>query len=223
MEKKLITTSDGSHTLYQPGIDEHYHSTHGALHESRHVFIGKGLNHLDKNIEPVNVLEVGFGTGLNALLTLIESEKDKRKIHYIGVEPYPLEEHFFKKLNYGKLIEYDKAGNYLQQMHEKDWNFPFYITEYFILNKLRTKFEEATLQPSMFHLIYYDAFAPDKQDELWNKKNFEKCYTALKEGGVLVTYSSKGQVKRDLAQAGFNVSKVEGPEGKREMLRAIKR
>jgi len=223
MEKKLITTSDGSHTLYLPEIDEHYHSTHGALHESRHVFIGKGLNHLDKNIEPVNVLEVGFGTGLNALLTLIESEKDKRKIHYIGVEPYPLEEHFFKKLNYGKLIEYDKAGNYLQQMHEKDWNFPFYITEYFILNKLRTKFEEATLQPSMFHLIYYDAFAPDKQDELWNKKNFEKCYTALKEGGVLVTYSSKGQVKRDLAQAGFNVSKVEGPEGKREMLRAIKR
>lgn len=223
MKKKLITTSDGSHTLYLPGIDEHYHSTYGALQESRHVFIEKGLHHLDKNIEPVNVLEVGFGTGLNALLTLFESEKDKRKVHYIGVEPYPLEEQFFKKLNYGRLIDYDKAENYLQQMHEKDWNFPFYITEYFILNKLRTKFEEATLQPSMFHLIYYDAFAPDKEDSLWNKENFEKCYNALKEGGVLVTYSSKGQVKRDLAEAGFNVSKVEGPEGKREMLRAIKK
>lgn len=222
MEKKLVTTSDGSHTLYLPGIDEHYHSTHGALQESRHVFIGKGWNLLDKSIEPVNVLEVGFGTGLNALLTLIESEKDKRKVHYIGIEPYPLEEQFFKKLNYGRLLDYDKVENYLQQMHEKDWNFPFYITEYFILNKLRTKFEEATLQPSMFHLIYYDAFAPGKQDELWNKTNFEKCYAALKDGGVLVTYSSKGQVKRNLAEAGFNVLKVEGPEGKREMLRAIK-
>ena len=221
MERQLIKTSDSSHTLYIPEMDEHYHSTHGAFQESKHVFIEKGFHHLERGIEPVNVLEIGFGTGLNALLTLIESEKQRRRVRYVGIEPYPLEKELYEKLNYGEVVGYENAGAFLTDMHEKQWNFPYYISEYFVLNKLKTTFQDAALQPSMFHLIYYDAFAPGKQEEMWNKELFQKCYNALTGGGVLVTYSSKGQVKRDLTEAGFKVEKLEGPQGKREMLRAI--
>lgn len=220
MNRKLITTSDGSHTLYLPEMDEHYHSTHGALQESLHVFIERGYRHVRAEIEPLNVLEIGFGTGLNALLTLIESESEKRKVRYVGIEPYPLEKEIYEQLNYGSLVNFSNAGSYLTEMHEKSWNFPYYISEYFVLNKLKTTFEEAALRPSMFHLIYYDAFAPGKQADLWKEEHFRKCYNALSGGGVLVTYSSGGQVKRDLISAGFSVSKLEGPQGKREMLRA---
>ncbi|MCF8232627.1 MAG: tRNA (5-methylaminomethyl-2-thiouridine)(34)-methyltransferase MnmD [Bacteroidales bacterium] len=222
MERKLITTSDSSHTIYLPEMEEYYHSTNGAIQESRHVFIRKGYHFIDEAIDNVNILEVGFGTGLNALLTLLESEKTGRRVNYVAVEPYPLEKDLYQKLNYGELLNYEKAGSYLQQMHETKWNFPYYIGEDFILNKLSYKLEDTDLKPSVFHLVYYDAFAPGKQEEMWNKDLFKKCYEALQEGGVLVTYSSKGQVRRDLAEAGFTVSRIEGAAGKREMLRAIK-
>ncbi|MCF8309716.1 MAG: tRNA (5-methylaminomethyl-2-thiouridine)(34)-methyltransferase MnmD [Bacteroidales bacterium] len=222
MERKLITTSDGSHTIYLPEMEEYFHSHNGAIQESNHVFIQKGFHFIDKAIFKVNILEVGFGTGLNALLTLMESKKTGRKVNYVAVEPYPLEKEFYEKLNYGELLDFDKAGTYLQQMHETKWNFPYYIREDFILNKISYKLEDTTLKPSVFQLVYYDAFAPGKQEEMWNKELFKKCYDALQEGGVLVTYSSKGQVKRDLADTGFSVAKIEGAAGKREMLRAIK-
>lgn len=222
MKRELITTADGSHTLYLPEMDEHYHSRHGAIQESRHVFIDKGYCFTAKDIDPLNILEVGWGTGLNALLTLVESDAVSRKVHYVAVEPYPLEKELYEQLNYGDLLEHGKAGMYLRQMHEKSWNFPYYISEHFILHKLQSSFQETALQPGMFHLIYYDAFAPGKQEDMWSKEHFAKCFEALQKDGVLVTYSSKGQVKRDLADAGFSVTKLEGPKGKREMLRAVK-
>lgn len=222
MKEKIIVTEDGSHTLYLENLDEHYHSTHGAIQESQHVFIEAGLRQAISEKESVKVLEVGFGTGLNALLALSEAVSSKKKIQYISIEPYPLKEEIYKNLNYGRLIAMKGAGTYFQGMHQCNWNFPFYFTDYFILNKINTKLEEAQFQPEAFDVVFFDAFAPGKQPEVWSEKNFTKIFTAMKPGGILTTYSSQGQVKRTLIDVGFEIEKIPGPKGKREMLRALK-
>ncbi|HKK09398.1 MAG TPA: tRNA (5-methylaminomethyl-2-thiouridine)(34)-methyltransferase MnmD [Bacteroidales bacterium] len=222
MSEKLIVTEDGSHTLYLEDLGEHYHSTHGAIQESQHVFIESGLRQAISKKAPIKVLEVGFGTGLNALLTLSEAVSSKKKIQYVSIEPYPLKEEIYKNLNYGKLIEMKDADTYFQKMHQCNWNFPFYFTDYFILNKINSKLEDAQFQPEAFDLVFFDAFAPGKQPEVWSEENFAKIFAAMNPGGILTTYSSQGQVKRTLIAAGFEIEKIPGPKGKREILRAIK-
>lgn len=222
MKRKLIKTEDGSHTVLLENMSEHYHSTHGALNESMHVFIEAGLKHVDHAQKVLTVLEVGFGTGLNALLTLDYAISNKRKIQYVGLEPFPLEEELYQQLNYETFLELSANEEYLQTMHSRDWNFPYYYTDYFVLNKIQSTLQEAELQEAAFDVIYFDAFGPDKQSEVWTVENFRKCYQALKADGVLTTYSAKGQVKRDLQEVGFVVEKISGPKGKREMIRARK-
>ncbi len=218
----LQTTSDGSHTLFVPGLNEHYHSTNGALQESELVFIQNGLHHLAVCLKEINVLEVGFGTGLNALLTVLEAKKQRRKINYVAVEPQPVDAEILEKLNFASLIGGTEAQGYYKKLHESSWTYPAFLSDYFILSKIQAKLEDITLRDEQFHLIYFDAFGPDVQPELWTEEIFTKLYKCMKPGGILVTYSCKGTVKRALKAAGFSIEKLPGPVGKREVLRAVK-
>lgn len=219
MERILKMTEDGSHTVFVKGLDEPYHSTHGALQESMHVFIKQGLHTL--NQPSLRILELGFGSGLNALLTLTESISLDQTIYYHAVEKYPLKESEFSRLNYEKLISHCPAGS-LQQLHSCPWGEAVQISDRFTLYK-----EEADFRfmkpPPQINLIYLDAFSPDKQPELWKTDVIGSIGRISDPGALLVTYSSKGVVRRALATCGFEVKKVAGPPGKREMVRAIKR
>ncbi len=215
---KIISTSDGSSTIYVPELDEHYHSTFGAINESMHVFINEGYRSI--YTDPVSVFEMGFGTGLNALLTLYESLKDKRQVHYVSVEKYPLSENIYKKLNYENFFpEYKQE--YFKLLHECNWEESCRISDNFMLLKLETDFGNMTTD-RLFDIVYYDAFAPGKQAEMWSFDMLTKAGSILKPGGVFVTYSAKGQLKRDLKNLGFSVEHRMGPAGKRQITRAVK-
>ncbi len=216
---EIKKTKDGSHTLYVPELDEHYHSAFGALQESMHVFIDAGLIFFDQKKE-INILEVGFGTGLNALLTAIESRD--QQIIYWGIEAFPLENEVIQKLNYPQLITKDGSNLIFDGIHRAEWGKEIKITEAFSLTKHHLKIQNAELPENHFHLVYFDAFAPDVQPELWTGEVFKKMYTTLKPGGILVTYSSKGLVKQNLRAVGFSVKRLPGPSGKKHMLRAEK-
>ncbi|MEA3505836.1 MAG: tRNA (5-methylaminomethyl-2-thiouridine)(34)-methyltransferase MnmD [Bacteroidota bacterium] len=222
MKKEIFVTEDGSHTLVIPEIDESYHSTHGAINESKHIFIEAGYKKIDKQIEPLKIFEVGFGTGLNAFLTYHQAVEHKRKVQYVSVEPYPITEELYSKLNYSDALGDAKCGSVFQKMHQVGWDFPFVISDYFVLNKLKAKVQDVEIGEGQFHVIYFDAFSPSTQEEMWSEEIFKKCYDALVEGGVLVTYSAQGQMKRNLKAAGFKVEGLPGPKGKREITRAIK-
>lgn len=200
-------------------MDEPYHSIHGALQESMHVFIKRGL--LKTGQTSLRILELGFGTGLNALLTLRESNLQNRIVYYHAVEKYPLIFQEYNQLNYEDVIDSCPKGMLLA-MHDSPWNIPVKITEQFTLYKEESDFRSMDL-PSHFNLIYFDAFSPDKQPELWTAEIFEHISKVSDPGAILVTYSSKGSVRRALESCGFTVNKVEGPVGKREMIMAIKR
>ena len=221
-EIELKTTDDGSHTLFLPHLKEHYHSTHGALQESQLVFIGNGLNHIQPCLKEINLLEIGFGTGLNGLLTVLEAKKQQRKINYVAVEPFPVNKEFIERLNYAELIGSPEAKGYFKKLHETGWEYPAYLSDYFILSKILAPLVSISLGASQFHLIYFDAFGPEVQPEMWTEEVFAKLYNCLKPDGILVTYSCKGTVKRALKAAGFEVEKLAGPLGKREVLRAVK-
>jgi len=223
LEKIIVqTTADGSHTLYVPALNEHYHSTNGAIQESELVFIHNGLHHLAACLKEINILEVGFGTGLNALLTVLEAKKQKRKINYVAVEPQPVDAEILEKLNFASVIGSTEAEGYYKKLHEANWTYPVFLSDYFILSKIQAKLEEITLRDEQFNLIFFDAFGPDVQPELWNEEIFARLFKCLKTGGILVTYSCKGTVKRALKAAGFTIEKLPGPIGKREVLRAVK-
>lgn len=217
---EIKKTADGSHTLFVPELNEHYHSTFGAIRESMHVFVDAGLNFIDQK-GGLNILEVGFGTGLNTLLTAIE--KQEQQIRYRGIEAFPLENEVIQKLNFPQLIPYDGSDLIFDKIHQAEWGKESAITEGFTLTKTHTKIQEADLPESNFHLVYFDAFAPDVQPELWTKEIFGKIHAAMKPGGVLVTYSSKGLVKQNLRAAGFTVKRLPGPPGKNHMVRAEKK
>lgn len=219
----LQSTKDGSHTLFVPDLNEHYHSTHGAMQESELVFIHNGLHHIPECIKDVNVLEVGFGTGLNALLTVLESKKQRRKINYVAIEPEPVEKDLLEQLNYASLIGSTEAVGYFKKIHEASWIYPAFLSDYFIISKIKSRLEDVSLKENQFHLIYFDAFGPDVQPELWTEQIFAQLYKCLKINGVLVTYSCKGTVKRALKTVGFTIEKLPGPAGKREVLRATKK
>jgi tRNA U34 5-methylaminomethyl-2-thiouridine-forming methyltransferase MnmC len=215
---ELVTSEDGSHTLRIPELKEHYHSYKGALRESEHVFIKMGLNTLASRND-IRLLEVGFGTGLNALVTALR--KGNRSIHYIGLEPIPLSQEIIEQLNYTQLLADDSATDIYQKLHKAPWQEVTEIMNGFYFQKLEQKLEDYKSKEQV-DLIYYDAFAPHAQPELWEAAIWEQLYQMMKPEGILVTYCAKGQVRRDLQSAGFTVERLPGPPGKREMLRAKK-
>ncbi|MFZ4797793.1 MAG: tRNA (5-methylaminomethyl-2-thiouridine)(34)-methyltransferase MnmD [Bacteroidia bacterium] len=225
---EIITTADGSHTLFHEVLNETYHSKNGALQESLLVFIQNGLaNYLHKNpIETIHIFEVGFGTGLNALLTLKEAMNRNIKIKYTCLEAFPLGFETINQLNYLN-EENDILKTLFNKMHLCNWNEWIEINEHFSIYKMENKLEQITtnnlLQISNpFDLIYFDAFAPDKQPELWTTSIFKTIFDSMNIGSILVTYSAKGDVKRALREAGFIVKRLAGPVGKRHMLCALK-
>lgn len=219
---ELQITSDGSHTLKLVNFNEQYHSLHGALGESRHIFIKSGLNFLAPANEKINILEVGLGTGLNALLTAHNSIGGSSVVWYHALEPYPLSKEITDKLNFCKLIDWSLAPQVFEGIHSSIGNDYIKITEEFYMLTSHETLSEALLNERHYHLVYFDAFSPETQPELWTQEVFEKVYRSLVAEGVLVTYCSKGIVRRALTAAGFKVEKVPGPHGKREITRAIK-
>ena len=218
LKRELQVTSDGSHTLYMPDMDEHYHSVNGAIQESEHVFIEAGLHRLSK--KEIRVLEIGFGTGLNAFLTLLDSRQSDRHITYYSMELYPLDIALVQNLNYGKVLCAGEEDMFMA-LHEAPWNQSASITPNFTLHKMKGDCNQAEL-PNEIDLVYFDAFAPDKQPEMWNQELFNKLYFRMNAGGILTTYCAKGAVRRTMKESGFSVERIPGPPGKREMLRATK-
>ena len=218
IKRELQVTADGSHTLFIPEMDEHYHSVNGAVQESRHVFIEAGLHQLER--EEITVFEVGFGTGLNAFLTLLDAEQHRKRITYYSTELYPLSMEVVQSLNYGELISEERKEDFYA-LHEAEWNVSVPITEHFVLHKIEGDSNRCVL-PKGIDLVYFDAFAPDKQPEMWHQEIFDRLYACMRERGVLTTYCAKGVVRRMMKEAGYSVERIPGPPGKREMLRAIK-
>lgn len=223
MERKIIITEDGSHTVSIPEMGVTYHSIHGAIQESKHVFIEAGFNYVIDTLSKaqINILDVGFGTGLNALLTAINLEEILKTGYYVALEPYPLTGDEVHLLNYcNQLARKDLQDDFIR-LHQCEWNKSITLTDRFLLHKSNNTLQTFE-HTSNFDLIYFDAFDPDVQPELWTKDVFEKLYRMLKENGILVTYSSKGDVRRALQSTGFYVEKIPGATGKREMIRAKK-
>ncbi len=218
---KIIETKDGSHSLLNESLNETYHSTHGAVQESLLVFIKNGFHFwLDKNkAKEISILEVGFGTGLNALLTLKESIENKIKVHYTSLEVFPVSLELTTQLNYPRHISLHQAEKLFQQLHVVDWNTPVVITPDFILEKREEKIQDMSLGEKKYDLVFFDAFAPAKQPEMWELAVLEKIVWALKPNGVFVTYCAQGQLKRNLKSLGLKVESLPGPPGKREMVR----
>ena len=219
MQRKIIKTADGSHTIRIEQWDEQYHSKHGAISESYHVFIEMGLRCIDKT--EISILEMGFGTGLNALITLIESQRNNLDISYTAIEAFPVANEEWQALNYPNELEAESYRPLFEMMHTSPWEESVPITEDFSLTKLKMDMR-VYASDSEFDLIYFDAFGYRVQPELWNPDIFKKMFQSLRPGGVLVTYAAKGVVRRTLQQVGFEVERLPGPPGKREMLRARK-
>lgn len=224
MKREIIKTADGSATIYLPEWNEHYHSKHGALQEAQHVFIRTGFHHFLEKMKPleVSVLEIGFGTGLNAMLTYFEAEKEQVSVNYTGVEAYPVSSEELAALDYSGVISKEGAASVFSSMHDAPWGRREEISSFFKLQKQQMFFSDIRAENS-YDLIFFDAFGPRVQPDLWSEKIFKLMYRALKEDGVLVTYSAKGDVRRAMQSVGFIVERLPGPPGKREMLRATKK
>lgn len=221
---KIITTEDGSHSLYHEELKETYHSFHGAYRESIHVFMLYGLDSwLAKNPMkyPIRVFEVGFGTGLNAWLTLVWAEQNQIPVLYHSIEPFPLSEEIYSQLNYidqnDGIWHYHK---YFEALHKLPWNEGGPVSEYFNFKKDQTTLQDAQLYPA--DIVFFDAFAPSKQPELWAFEQLKKVSEAMKAGGLFTTYSASGQLKRDLKSLGLLVENPPGPPGKKEMTQGWK-
>jgi tRNA U34 5-methylaminomethyl-2-thiouridine-forming methyltransferase MnmC len=218
MKREVRITGDGSHTVYVAELNEPYHSTHGAMRESQHVFIEQGLQKTVRS--PLRILEIGFGTGLNLLLTLAASNEMGIAVHYHTVEKYPLIPSEYSALNYQKLIRNIPEGAFMA-IHESPWDHHIDLTDTFSLFK--EKADIRLMEPGTgYNLVYFDAFAPDKQPHLWSEEVFKKIYNCMNPEGLLVTYASKGSVRRTMSACGFRIEKVPGPPGKREMIRACR-
>lgn len=220
MSHQFIITEDGSHTLYLPELNENYHSRYGAKNESLHVFIQSGLHEVMKLTSTISIFEMGFGTGLNALLTYKEAQKHNLKINYSTLEAFPLRDEIVSQLNYTDKDDTDFKT--FRMLHEFPWNKKHQINANFEFFKQEASILEVVLPENSFDLIYFDAFGPDVQPDLWSGKVFLNIYKACKPGAILVTYSCKGDVKRALKSVGFSIEKIPGPKGKREMIRAVK-
>lgn len=221
MKREFLITGDGSVTIHLPEWNEQYHSKHGAIAEALHVFIATGLNQvIDLNPSgDISILEMGFGTGLNAYLTLLQSTQHKIDIHYTGVEAFPVAPSEVGQLNYAELV--NNSEELFLKLHEIPWNENVRLTDHFHLHKQKKLFSEVK-DKDQYDLVYFDAFGPRVQPELWTEEIFRPVFNACKSGGILVTYSAKGSVRRTLESVGFLVERLPGPPGKREMLRATK-
>lgn len=220
MNKEFILTEDGSHTIYLPEIDEHYHSVHGAIQESVHVYIEQGL--LQTTKKELSILEIGFGTGLNAYLTYGYARTMNRSVNYFSLEKYPLTKAEYKQLNYPDTIFPDFSFVF-EQMHSTDWNSAFEVSPEFTLQKVHADLLSFQFNSApQFDLVYYDAFAPGKQPEMWTDEILHKVAATVKKDGILVTYCAKGTVRRAFAAAGFQMERIPGPIGKKEILRGKK-
>ncbi len=217
MNNKLVITKDKSNTIYSCKFDDIYHSKHGSIDEANHVFIKHGLFASKK--KKLNILEVGFGTGLNALLTLIEAKKKLIKINYHAVELYPLPWITLKNLNFCNLINID--NKIFEKLH-LNWNEAIIMNDYFTIVKYHTSVEKYFNKKIKYDIIYFDAFSPSKQADIWEENILSRMYNILKENSFLVTYCAKGIIKRRLKKIGFDVICLQGPPGKREMIKAIK-
>jgi tRNA U34 5-methylaminomethyl-2-thiouridine-forming methyltransferase MnmC len=220
VEREIIITKDGSSTVSIPAIDVTYHSIHGAIQESTHVFIEAGFKtvRLLASARRLNIFEMGFGTGLNALLTLVESEKQEDIIYYETIELFPLDNAQARSLNYCDKLQRNDLQKKFEQLHDCEWEKEILITPNFNFKKTRAgllNFETS----ETFELIYFDAFDPNAQPKLWTEEVFNKMFSILNPDGILVTYSSKGDVRRAMQAAGFSIEKIPGPPGKREMVR----
>jgi tRNA U34 5-methylaminomethyl-2-thiouridine-forming methyltransferase MnmC len=218
---QLILTADGSHSLLNTSLNETYHSRHGAVQESQYVFIQQGLSvFIEKsNAQQVSILEVGFGTGLNAWLTLQTAQQQALRIHYTSLETRPLPAPVWQALNYTPT---KVDATIFAALHTAPWDEIASVTPNFSLHKMECALQDAALEQKKFNLVYFDAFAPNKQPELWAVDALKKTVDALLPGGIFVTYCAKGQVKRDLKSLGLHVETLAGPPGKREMVRATK-
>lgn len=224
MKRELITTKDGSKTLLINGLEETYHSKHGALQEAKHVFINNGLKLI--NCYEINILELGFGTGLNVLVTIDEYLKNDKnhKINYFGVEKYPIFLEEASELSYNELFSNDFVKDLSLKIHELEWEKQNELTKNFNLTKIKRDFfdiKNTELPP--IDLVYFDCFGARVQPDLWERELLEIVANKMKSGGLLTTYSSKGSVRRDLIELGFEVEKKQGPPGKREMMIAWKK
>ncbi len=211
---KIVKTQDASFTLYSELYGEHYHSVNGALNESQHIYIEAGLNQIDTS--EISIFEMGFGTGLNAYLSVLFAEKHHRNIHYTTVEKHPLEPSVFLKE-----LPQEYRNSLFEKMHQTAWGEVANIHSNFSLIKYKADICDYQHR-SKYHLVYYDAFSPDTQPDLWTAEIFKPIFDAMHLGGILVTYSVKGDVKRALKSVGFKIEKLPGPKGKREILRARK-
>jgi len=214
---EIVKTADGSDTLFVSELNEHYHSTFGAVQESKHIFIEAGLQKCE--LPSINLFEVGFGTGLNAYLTVLESINLNQTILYITIEKYPLPSKIWTSLNYGEIVP---KGNpeFFTMIHEAKWNEAVKITDHFSILKLSSDLTDIDYSKlPLFHLIYFDAFSPEKQPELWETSIFLQLASHCESGAKLVTYCAKGVVRRSLIEAGFTAERIPGPPGKREILR----
>jgi tRNA U34 5-methylaminomethyl-2-thiouridine-forming methyltransferase MnmC len=218
MHHALIETSDGSHTIYVPELDEHYHSIHGAVQESSFIFIRNGFDTSDA--DPLSILEIGFGTGLNALLTAKHGLTGRRNIFYTTLEKYPLDNEIIESLNHHTFAG-PEGKDIFKRIHEAEWNTIVNICTNFNIKKIRTDITKNRPE-GIFDLIYFDAFGPDKQPEMWTPEIFRSIADVTRTNGILVTYSAKGEVKRNLKACGFDVKLLPGPPGKRQMIRAVK-
>lgn len=234
MQRRIITTADGSTTIQIEDWNEQYHSLHGAIQEAKHVFIKHGLHYfieekfstvtssvVEKSQSQISILEIGFGTGLNAFITLLEAERLQKHINYVGVEAYPVSSEEMTSLNYIQQLRAESHADFFKQMHAIPWEKEKDVTPYFKLTKQQKFFNEIA-DKAAFDLIYFDAFGARVQPELWTETIFKLMFDALKPNGVLVTYAAKGSVRRAMLSVGFIVEKLQGPPGKREMLRARK-
>lgn len=220
LKKELLQTDDGSLTIHLPEWNESYHSKHGAIQEAYHVFIKNGLDFFAERKE-VSILEIGFGTGLNTFITLLESQKRSQNINYVGIEAFPVTADTYTQLNFDVLLNAEHHKKDFIKLHESEWEKENHISPTFTLTKHQMKFEDIIFE-NKFDLIYFDAFGYRVQPELWSLTIFQRMYKALKKKGILTTYACRGLVTKNLKESGFKVQKTQGPIGKREMTIAHK-
>lgn len=222
LNRKLIITADGSSSLQIEDWNETYHSKHGAIQEAEYIFIQEGFQKIIS--EAFNILEIGFGTGLNAFLTILEAEKSKKNIHYTTLEKYPLQDEEWNQLNYKSLIAKNEEENHLFELiYNAKWGDFEKISSFFTIRKLAIDFFDLPSEPNhQYDLVYFDAFSYDHQPHLWSEEMFQLLYNQMKTNSILITYAARGVIKRAMESAGFTVEKLAGPPGKRHILRAYK-
>jgi len=223
MKRKIVLTADGSCSVFSEDVNQHYHSHFGALQESMHIFIDAGFcSDILSDLKTVSILEIGFGTGLNALLTYFKAKELQKKVYYETLELFPLRKQEVEQLNYPSLLNYSDAKEIFTILHDVSFNKKHKISEDFTLLKRQISAINAIYTPNRYDLVYFDAFSPEVQPELWTKEVFEPIYQSMKKNSILLTYCTKGSVKKALTEIGFQLKKLSGPTGKREILRGIK-